>query len=893
MKSAHLFVLLFASLIVESGTNSHAAAIRIHAKDTSIYDTWLPENGNTLELLVSVTGAPSEGEIQFHFTEVSNWPGTCMNAGTGTKQDLCIYNEQTTSVFASVGAARAENPLSPINTNHLTWETRTDGTTEARFSWTSDAKLPGTFTISVTVTSEDFGAFGTLRARLYKKGWLFGIKPIDENDAFNIPKDVNLNNIADAWEVFATGWTRDTTPTTDAEAGANDWHGDGFVAYEEYRGFEVNGVHKRLKLNRKDVFVHSEFDKTFYPSLLSEDEVKLGPATNDAGEPQNGFPAVFKVWFIAHDEMDRERIVNFNECIRHRVFEYWRVAQKAIHIERNEERKYQPGAPWGEAYVSTDYATPHTHRTHTHTHGGVPHDVFDTWPQHRSGDTIVYTRQIRGEAGEDVLTSANSKTALYTKALGNTVSHEFAHHLGLADHDWTHIVREHPSSTPQKLVPSSVYNNHQAPWNYQYIQNGSMDIMFYSHHIDDGSGVFHTGAAISPQAGIQLVAGEGWTRAVQCAGRPHHDDKLCQNVPHWIACDVHSSQNWGDLSGYGVKWTSSPKQTPLPKRYTAGDDTPTLSSLSFIGAGPYDARTPIIARVDFRRSVDVEQGVRLLLNVGGNRREAYPMLTADGTHITETARGVMKLFFRYAVRSTDVDTDGVTLWDADTATAGIQPFTDDGTVLKMTWAGAERRSAPVASVPRLPCGIHPRGTAGAHHWVSACAVTNAAGQRCTQPGGDSACTPHRHTFPQAMHACAVHPQTTGGSHAYGRCNARQNGQRCTGYRYACLSHRHTFPSPPTPTPIRTTPTPSPVVRCPADAWTNCRGTRSHAAKCRKGHLYYTCNPDAVAHHKHRQPVRCPADAWTNCRGTRSHAAKCRKGHLYYTCNPDAVVYHKH
>ena len=458
MKRCSLIVFL---LFAASTSLASAASISIQAKAASTYDGWLPENGNTLDLLVSVSDYNhSEGELQFSFTEVSNWPGYCMNAGTGTKQDLCLYGAaQKKEVFSSISDAQNGTRAPGYNASHLTWETQSDGRTKARVSWTSDANLPRDFTIALTITSEDYGAFGTLQARLYKKR--FGLLPFDieETASIKIPKDNNNNKIADAWEVTANGWTNSTKKTTDEEAGANLWRGDGFVAYEEYRGFLVNSVHTRLNLNRKDVFVHSEFDPIFYPQLLTRDQVRLGPATTAAGIPQNGFPSVFKVWFIARNEMDSNSVVNFNECIRENAFEYWRVSQKAIHIQRNATQAYQAGAPWSLSDTSTDYKASHTHSVLTHTHGGVPHDVFDTTSYYTIGDTTIYTLQIDGAASVDALTSTNTQTALYTKALGNTVSHEFAHHLGLADHDVSAIVREHATSTPQNLVPSSVNNN--------------------------------------------------------------------------------------------------------------------------------------------------------------------------------------------------------------------------------------------------------------------------------------------------------------------------------------------------------------------------------------------------------------------------------------------------
>ena len=82
---------------------------------------------------------------------------------------------------------------------------------------------------------------------------------------------------------------------------------------------------------------------------------------------------------------------------------------------------------------------------------------------------------------------------------------------------------------------------------------------------------------------------------------------------------------------------------------------------------------------------------------------------------------------------------------------------------------------------------------------------------------------------------------------------------------------------------------TPPVRCPANRWTNCNGTSSHATTCKAGHTYYTCNPQAVNAHKwHRKAgVKCPAHAWTNCNGATSHAKTCGRGHKYYTCNPAA------
>ena len=205
MKKALILVLL----LMQHVTLAHAASIHIEAKDAFIYDTWLPENGTTVDLLVSVSDYNhSSGEIQFRFTEVSNWPGTCMNAGKtqDTKQDLCIYG-QSDLVFSSVGDAKSQTALGNVRKtvdgkSVMGWDSiASDGTTQVRFFWTSDANLPDRFTIRVTVSCEDYGAFGLLQARLYKDApwYMVGLAGgIDETASLNIPKDTNNNQIADA-----------------------------------------------------------------------------------------------------------------------------------------------------------------------------------------------------------------------------------------------------------------------------------------------------------------------------------------------------------------------------------------------------------------------------------------------------------------------------------------------------------------------------------------------------------------------------------------------------------------------------------------------------------------------------------------------------------------------
>ncbi len=137
----------------------------------------------------------------------------------------------------------------------------------------------------------------------------------------------------------------------------------------------------------------------------------------------------------------------------------------------------------------------------------------------------------------------------------------------------------------------------------------------------------------------------------------------------------------------------------------------------------------------------------------------------------------------------------------------------------------------------------------------------------------------------SYHACGVHQTSVSGDHSLQASCSRDS--RCIAQSfYYCQHSSHTY---------RTAPPLPPPVRCPANSWTNCGGTSSHATKCKSGHTYYTCNLSAVTARKGHQkntPVVCPAHSWTGCGGTSSHATTCKAGHPYYSCNPAAVTAHK-
>ena len=237
---------------------------------------------------------------------------------------------------------------------------------------------------------------------------------------------------------------------------------------------------------------------------------------------------------------------------------------------------------------------------------------------------------------------------------------------------------------------------------------------------------------------------------------------------------------------------------------------------------------------------------------------------------------------------------------------------------------------PAPTLAYFACGIHSYDVSSppsvyeknSHLYYGSCPETNSNGDRCTVFGFYD-CQPHTHTYPSSSknnnnnssnnnnnssnnnnhssnnnnnhsstapsapsspvsyHPCGVHETTVSGDHSLQASCSRDS--RCNAQNfYYCQHSSHTYPAPPPP----------PRVVCPANSWTSCGGTVSHATTCGQGHTYYTCNPDAVSYHSgHVAGVVCPANQWTNCGGTSSHATTCGQGHTYYTCNPDAVSAH--
>ena len=289
-----LFIAVFGAIpIVQSQTLS------ITPSNQTTYDNWEPTNDGTLTFTVTVGGLSaaniSAGEIHVDFEQVSEWPGICMNEGAAkATEDTDLYFNSSDYGIGTVPRWQLPSGTLP--------DTPLD---EVSAAWDSSDNLDN-FSIDVTVSCRDYGAFGILRVKLYNTS--------TSSDVFNvsiaIPKDDNGNYIADKSDTDK-GYTNpaldgETGPDTGSGVEENNNPGDGLVQFEEYRGFKVNGGHKRLSPSRKDIFLYSGLS-THDPTTKEITSSYIGNASD--------LPSVFEVQEITEYETEStymDRSVNFN-----------------------------------------------------------------------------------------------------------------------------------------------------------------------------------------------------------------------------------------------------------------------------------------------------------------------------------------------------------------------------------------------------------------------------------------------------------------------------------------------------------------------------------------------------------------------------------------------------
>jgi hypothetical protein len=134
------------------------------------------------------------------------------------------------------------------------WISVTDGNNGQK----AETKQEGLTQFMVTVNSYDWGGYTKLHvtAELEDGSSVVGyVRGHPDQDFLLIPKDDNLNHIADWWEHWFDIKNRDAFADDDDQPHSDAGKGDSIALYDEYRGFHIHGRHERLSPEIKDLFV--------------------------------------------------------------------------------------------------------------------------------------------------------------------------------------------------------------------------------------------------------------------------------------------------------------------------------------------------------------------------------------------------------------------------------------------------------------------------------------------------------------------------------------------------------------------------------------------------------------------------------------------------------------
>lgn len=160
----------------------------------------------------------------------------------------------------------------------------------------------------VTITSYDYGSYGKLKVTAIlddgnKVAAHWEKKP--GQTELTIPLDENDNHIADKWEEQNLGINQKGIAEEDEDYQPKGdyrcYEGDGFSLYEEYRGFMVNGNYKKTSPITKNLFLYVEVPESIVGIDLFEQASHI------------------TVHRIKREEMDADRVVNFNHKTAHVV----------------------------------------------------------------------------------------------------------------------------------------------------------------------------------------------------------------------------------------------------------------------------------------------------------------------------------------------------------------------------------------------------------------------------------------------------------------------------------------------------------------------------------------------------------------------------------------------
>lgn len=278
---------------------------------------WIPTKDNICDVTVTLTDAAGNSHVTFQLIS-TEWSGYCMNKGDENNKnpDLKFVEANQSSI--------GEGPIvnGKESTVTIDWDVAggtADGPTITA-KWASNT-APISFTLKVNCY--DFGAIGKINAGLYNGGDTNGARYVTAKTM--IPYTTGQSYIAEAQksEEGWIGWNGNDGDDLESGPIGNTNDGDGLTAFEEYRGFEINGGHKRTSPLEKDVFIH------LHKNLSG---TGIGWAINLPQDTNNTFKL--------HHALKADEMINIHtRTINSRACKpFFRMNQKAIYVNHSAAR---------------------------------------------------------------------------------------------------------------------------------------------------------------------------------------------------------------------------------------------------------------------------------------------------------------------------------------------------------------------------------------------------------------------------------------------------------------------------------------------------------------------------------------------------------------------------
>jgi len=325
---------------IPSYVSRTAVVAKIYEPDPARPGVWLPSD--TKERVMTV-----------RFVERSNEPGQCMNAdlpeGPQDSPDLSFDKHFSGAVHCSDD---------PTGRGHF-GTCVTDSPHNEKDFW---------------ILSEDYGGFSKLEASCDgcvqlvpvwggREIWPPAVaEPVREKRLLRVPQDTNDNQIADHYPPEAIEFMHADEDSDDAPTG-DGTDGDGYSAYEEYRGFITDiGIHQRSDWKTKTLVVQ-----------------------NTHGFPIDLFRSASGLEVIEVDADGlRDRVANFNHHHAHLVDQHANLLRRGSLPKGVAGMSYGFGPPKGVekvvikmgTYASSDLVAHELgHSVGMHHHGDSPWDI--------------------------------------------------------------------------------------------------------------------------------------------------------------------------------------------------------------------------------------------------------------------------------------------------------------------------------------------------------------------------------------------------------------------------------------------------------------------------------------------------------------------------------------